>query len=254
MTAVSCKKDETRAIKSDNPTAAAITNLSDGASVELKKADADVLLNYEWSAADFGYTASINYTLQLDVQGSNFANAIDLGTTNNAFTVSVLTSELNNKLLSLKADPADPAPLAVEYRVKASVGTKVDPAYSAVVKQTITPYVSAIVYPTLYMLGDGCTAGWNNGTALPMEGGPGGIYTLTTTLGAGKYIKFITTLGQWAPMYGTDAAATSTSGNLVFRETEAVTDPASIPTPATAGTYTVTANITNLTYTIAAKK
>ncbi len=54
-------------------------------------------------------------------------------------------------------------------------------------------------------------------------------------------------------MYGTDANGTSTGGNLVFRETEAVADPASIPTPATEGTYTVSINTNTLTYTITAK-
>ena len=253
LAVVSCQKDEIRVIKSDTPVAPAITNLTDGASVELLKADADVPVAYEWSMSDFGFAASVTYTLQLDKQGNNFADPLNLGTTNNLGTLTILTSELNNKLLSLKTDPQDPAPLAVEYRVKATVAANVEPVYSAVIKQSVKPYISAIVYPTLFMLGDGCTAGWNNNSALPMAGGPGGIYTLTTTLSAGKYIKFITTLGQWAPMYGTDAAATSSSGNLVYRPTETVTDPASIPTPAADGTYTVTANITALTYTITAK-
>lgn len=250
---VSCEKDEDRAVISDTPTAPAFTNLSDGA-LTLLKADADKSIAYEWSLADFGFAASVTYTLQLDLQGNNFADPIELGNTNNAGTLSILTSELNNEILGLKADPQDPSPMAMEFRVKASVSAKADPAYSSVVKKTITPYVSEIVYPTLYMLGDGCSAGWNNGTALPMQGGKDGIYTLTTTLGASKYIKFITTLGQWAPMYGTDATGTSTGGVLVFRETEAVADPPAIPTPATEGEYTVTADITNLTYTIAAKK
>ncbi len=254
LAVVSCQKDEIRVIKSDTPVAPAITNLTDGASVELLKADADVPVAYEWSMSDFGFAASVTYTLQLDKQGNDFANAQDLGTTNNMGTLTVLTSELNSKLLLLKTDPQDPAPLAVEYRVKATVAANVEPVYSVVIKQSVKPYITAILYPSLFMLGDGCTAGWNNNLALPMAGGgPGGIYTLTTTLTAGKFIKFITTLGQWAPMYGTDAAGTNTSGNLVYRPTETVTDPASIPTPAADGTYTVTANIIMLTYTISAK-
>lgn len=250
---VSCEKDETRTVLSDSPTAPAFTNLSDG-SITLLKEDADKSISYEWSFSDFGFDASITYSLELDQQGNNFADPIVLGSINNGKSVSVLTSELNNKILELKEDPQDPSPLAMEFRVKASVSPFATPSYSSVVKQSITPYVSEIVYPPLYMLGDGCSAGWNNGTALLMEGGAGGVYTLTTTLGAAKFIKFITTLGQWAPMYGTDAAGTSTGGALVFRETEAVPDPPAIPTPATGGSYTVTADITNLTYTIAAKK
>lgn len=110
------------------------------------------------------------------------------------------------------------------------------------------------VAPALYMLGDGCTAGWDNNAALPMTGGANGIYTLTTTLGDAKSIKFITTLGAWAPMYGTTAGAVAASGTLVYRATEGDPDPANIPTPAGGGLFTVTADITGLTYTIAAKK
>ncbi|MCK9208316.1 MAG: SusF/SusE family outer membrane protein [Salinivirgaceae bacterium] len=117
---------------------------------------------------------------------------------------------------------------------------------------TVTIEAAGTPDPEMYMLGDGCTAGWDNTKALPMTG-TNGEYTIITTLTAGKYIKFITTLGQWAPMYGTDANGTSTGGNLVFRETEAVADPASIPTPATDGTYTVSINTNTLTYTITAK-
>lgn len=124
-------------------------------------------------------------------------------------------------------------------------------------KYVITINTNTLTYtvaPALYMLGDGCAAGWDNTKALPMTGGANGVYTLTTDLGAALSIKFITTLGAWAPMYGTASGAVSASGTLVYRATEADPDPANIPTPAAAGKYTVTADITNLTYTIAAKK
>ena len=107
--------------------------------------------------------------------------------------------------------------------------------------------------PEMFMVGDGCSAGWTPASALPMTG-TAGVYSLTTTLnGTGKLIKFITTLGQWAPMYGTDAAGTSTGGNLVSRPTESDPDPASIPCPDVAGTYTVAINTNTMTYTITAK-
>lgn len=121
---------------------------------------------------------------------------------------------------------------------------------------TITMNINTMTYSIaapLYILGDGSTAGWDNTAAIPMGGGANGVYILNTTLlGAGKYVKFITTLGAWAPMYGTDANGTSTEGNLVFRPTEADTDPASIPCPDAQGNYTLKVDITNLSYTITA--
>lgn len=113
---------------------------------------------------------------------------------------------------------------------------------------TVNPAGAA---PELYMLGDGSAAGWDNNAALPLTG-TAGNYTITADLGgAGKYIKFITTLGQWAPMYGTDGTGTSTSGPLVYRATESDPDPASIPVPDAAGSYVITVNTNDLTYTIA---
>lgn len=123
-------------------------------------------------------------------------------------------------------------------------------------KYCVTINTNTLTYtitPALYMLGDGCSAGWDNNAAIPMMGGANGVYFLKTTLGDAKSIKFITTLGAWAPMYGTDATGTSTGGPLVFRPTEADPDPTNIPTPAGGGMFTVTADITGLTYTIVAK-
>jgi len=105
--------------------------------------------------------------------------------------------------------------------------------------------------PEMYMLGDGCAAGWDNTAALAMTG-TGGEYTITADLVAGN-LKFITTLGQWAPMYGTDAEGTAAAGNLVFRETESDPDPSTIPVEVD-GTYTVTVNTNDMTYTVVAAK
>jgi hypothetical protein len=102
--------------------------------------------------------------------------------------------------------------------------------------------------PELYMLGDGTTAGWDNTAALAMMG-TDGLYTITSDLTAGGNVKFITTLGAWAPQYGTDADGTAAMGNLVYRETESDPDPASIPVDAD-GTYVITAVTSSLTYMI----
>lgn len=118
---------------------------------------------------------------------------------------------------------------------------------------TLTVNAAGEATPEMYMVGDGCSAGWDATAALPMSG-TDGVYTLTTTLSSGGYIKFLTTSGSWAPMYGTDSAGTSSSGNLVYRATEADADPSSIPCPDTDGTYTVSINTTDLTYTIVAAK
>jgi hypothetical protein len=130
----------------------------------------------------------------------------------------------------------------------ASIPTPATAGFYVVTLNTID--MTYTIAPALYMLGDGCTAGWDNTKALPMMGGTDGKYTITTSLlGAGKSIKFITTLGAWEPMYGTDASGTSTGGNLVYRAV-GDPDPANIPAPDAVGDYVISADITNLIYSI----
>lgn len=114
-----------------------------------------------------------------------------------------------------------------------------------------TNTMTYVIAAPLYLLGDGSAAGWNNQEAIPMFAAANGVYFLKTNLEANKNIKFIRVRGQWAPQYGTDATGTSTAGPLVLRPDESAPDPAAIPTPATAGSYLITANTTALNYTIA---
>jgi hypothetical protein len=59
--------------------------------------------------------------------------------------------------------------------------------------------------------------------------------------------------GAWAPQWGTSTGAISALGKLVFRPNEASADPASIPTPATAGNYKIDLNFNENTYKITAQ-
>jgi len=114
------------------------------------------------------------------------------------------------------------------------------------------PEVTFATFPlAIYALGDGTEAGWDNSKAVKInQSATLGVYVGTLTLSASKLMKFILNVGSWAPMYGTDASATTTAGNLVFRPTESDPDPASIPTPATAGNYKVTVDLGKMTYKV----
>ena len=103
----------------------------------------------------------------------------------------------------------------------------------------------------VYMLGDGCDAGWNYDNPMPMNG-TDGLYTITTELkGTGTGVKFIPTPGVSIVQYGTNSTGTSTGGPLIYRETIGGKEPAPIPSPETIGNYIITINTNALTYTIA---
>ncbi|NPD46764.1 MULTISPECIES: SusF/SusE family outer membrane protein [unclassified Lentimicrobium] len=109
---------------------------------------------------------------------------------------------------------------------------------------TLTVKSAGTTDPELYMLGDGCAAGWDNTVAIPFNG-TGGVYTLTADLIAGgEGIKFISVLGQWQPQYGMGANA----GELAVNDGTG-TDPAAIPVEAD-GTYVITVNTNDMTYSV----
>lgn len=227
-------------------TGPSLTAPSSGGSYELVKEDAgNEFATFTWAEADYGFQASVTYILEIDVAGNNFANATQL-TSTEANSVTMTVGEVNQILFEKEMEPG--TPIEYEVRVKSWINDHVDNLMSSPITLTITAYTDE--EPPLYMLGDATRAGWDNTKALKMESLGDGVYEIIDTLTGGLNIKFITTLGQWAPQYGTDGAGTPESGNLVLRPTENEPDPPPIQAPAEDGVYKITVDIVNLTYTI----
>ena len=219
----SCKKDEVRAVLSTNRTAPALTaGVTTGSTVVLSQANKNVPLNIIWSPATYGFKASVTYTLQMDKKNNNFASAITLGSPTTtklttADTCSLLTNDLNNKLLLLQLDPENPVAAGVEFRVKAYINDSVPVLYSPVVSVTFTPYFIPIIYNKLYAPGD--YQGWSPATApflASLDGGPKYEgYINFTTNGGFK----LTPLPDWSTSYGAGSTAGSistTGGNMTL--------------------------------------
>ncbi len=127
----------------------------------------------------------------------------------------------------------------------------VDGDYLVVVNIEALTYTVTAMPAVVYLVGDGCSAGWNPAGGLPFTRTAPGKYTITTALNASANLKIMySNSGAWAPQWGTVAGANSAMGKLAFRPNEGVSDPASIPTPATAGTYTVELDFSENTYKI----
>ncbi len=245
-----CKDEEAGPILSlEGPPA--ITVPSANASYVLTSATEDDLFEtITWTPVSFNLTnlEAATYRLQMDKAGNNFASPTLLST-GKTLNFGMTVGALNNKLLSLSFNPDEAANL--ELRVVANLGDKLDDIFSNVVPFSVTPYLDQVVVKPIYLLGDGSLAGWDNLLALPMTYVDGGKYEIITTLGGGgKYIKFISSLGAWAPQWGTDASGLPESGALVLRPTEAEPDPPAIPTPAVASQYKIIADTANLTYEV----
>jgi hypothetical protein len=144
----SCKKDEERIVLKEGSSSSLLASTT---TLVLNKANAsDTIVSFTTNPADYGYQAAVNYTLEMDVKGNNFANAktVDLGSRRvKKYTV----AELNSLLNLLKLAPGTPG--QVEVRTKSVLSVWVNPTYSSVVTLTVTPYEDVVEYPSLYVPG-----------------------------------------------------------------------------------------------------
>lgn len=120
---------------------------------------------FTWTEADFGYKAAITYTIQMCKGGTNFASSattteVNMGT---ALSKTFTVKELNDKMQEIISDGVA---TQVEARIKADVGSGVDPIYSNVVSMTITSYLDIVTYTFPASLNvAGNFQGWDPGSA-----------------------------------------------------------------------------------------
>jgi starch-binding outer membrane protein SusE/F len=155
----SCEKDEDRLILRAGTSPALTASTSDVVlSADDKEANA---MAFTWTAAEYGYQAAVNYTLEFIPEGGDFAEARSVEATPGSLTKTFTVAELNTLAaqLGLMPDNAN----AVQVRVKSDVGSEVTPTYSNVISLNITPFLDIIEYPSLWV--PGSHQGWNPGTA-----------------------------------------------------------------------------------------
>lgn len=135
-----------------------LTTPSAGTDFVLNENEEDNVMSiFDWTAADFGYQAGIDYTVQLDAAGNDFAEGITLGIVNALSLNTVTVGKINNILLA-KGLPFGFAN-ELEVRVCASVSDDVQTLCSGAVAITINPYQAEVIYPKLTIPGD--YQGWD---------------------------------------------------------------------------------------------
>lgn len=246
LVAVSCEKETFDPVIDYGDGPVLTSSEAGGSTFLLSEEEAgNTLFSFSWTEADFGFPAAITYSLEMDDAGNNFAGATDI-VTSSEMSYSMTVGELNSLLTSLEYPTGAETPL--EIRVKASVSEYADALASESFGFNVITY--SVKLPPLYLLGDATDAGWDNNTTLEAPYMSSGKYGIAAHLQADKWLKFIKTRGQWAPMWGSDGTGDAFSGNLVYRPTESDTDPASIPSPSVEGDYRIDIDINNLTYSV----
>jgi len=100
----------------------------------------------------------------------------------------------------------------------------------------------------LYITGDATAGGWVNNPPASQKFTRlnSNEYQITMPFVPGKYYKFLSSSGNWQPQFG---GSSGTGGDLGANYGGG-SDPASIPTPAAAGNYTITVNFLTNKYSV----
>lgn len=203
--------------------------------VLLEENASSVLSSFAWTAADFGFDAGIDYELEFDKAGNNFADAISLGITTKLSMDDLTVGQLNGILLA-NGYP-DNVEANLEFRVIATVSDKVDALISQPLAINVTTYKALIVFPRLQV--PGSHQGWdpaNESTVIfsrQSDGTYEGFLYFATENTEYKY----TDGPSWDVNYGdtgNDGTLEAGSDNILA---------------GAAGIYRLRANLNNLTHT-----
>ncbi|MDR6846806.1 SusE domain-containing protein [Flavobacterium granuli] len=165
--AVSCTLDEVKDRAVISPVGAPVLTAPEtGASYVLKPESAAAQIErFVWTSADFGGPVEINYTVEIDKKGNNFANVQSLGSIKAENQLSVTQEAMNTAVLNLDAIPFTPADYDV--RIKAATGL-FTPMYSDIITITVTGYTTEnpkLWIPGGYQAASGYGSDWTHSSA-----------------------------------------------------------------------------------------
>ncbi|MCI1778853.1 MAG: SusF/SusE family outer membrane protein [Bacteroidales bacterium] len=213
---------------------------------ELNAGDSGI--NFSWTTgSNSGTDAAINYTLQITISGQNFTGAYSVNLGQGTYSMSYTQKELNNILLNeLSATPGEKQ--TFQARITATVANEAVAAQTSDASFATVPYKP--VTQTLYITGTSTPGGTDLDGAEEMKLSSTGVFTWTGTLTKGSF-KFITAAGQELPSYNRNASKGDNS-TLIYRNSE--NDPDDEFSTDSTNTYTVTADLLNLTMKIKASE
>lgn len=199
----------------------------------LAKADSSkTAITFNFTKANYGYSAAIANTLEIDTAGGTWANAKQVILAANVLSQTYTTADLNSVLLSMNLTPGKAQ--ALQIRVMQSISTSspptVAPIYSNVIKLTATPY-AVVNISYLYVPGD--YQGWAPATADSLISlTSNGIYQGVINFPAGGTFQFkLTPAKNFSASYGSAGA-----GKISLTASANLTVP-------TAGSYLIVADI-----------
>lgn len=237
----SCKKSDP-IIKTNGGTPGALAASTTSPVLDKTKlADSTKVINFSFSKANYGYSAAVTNTLQIDAASDNWAKPMSITLAPNVTSQGYATADFNAILLKLNL----PAGVSsqVQARLVQTVSTSVKPIYSNTLALTVTPFNL-----TAWLYVPGAYEGWANpgpqeDSLVSVTGN--GVYTGIINFTAGNNQFLVTPTKGWAHKYATNDAQGTTSATVAYD------GPNNFYAPSTPGQYWVTLNTNNNTITFA---
>lgn len=163
---------------------------------------------FVWTKANFGQEVAVNYEVELDKVGNEFATPQSLGAIIGGTQLSVSVVALNTAVMAVGGEAA--VENLYEVRVKASVNDSFEPMYSNLATISVTPYVNAVIVPpALFVVGNvqayyGLSE-WTPTTAMEMRyigDGTTKVFEAYIKVGAGNGFKFVSAQADWGELEG----------------------------------------------------
>lgn len=197
----------------------------------------DILAKFTWTEPDYGIKVGVNYTIEMDIAGNNFADPIQVGSTRAERELDI-SNERFNTALTVTKELADGVSHAVEVRIISEAGNEVTTLISDPITLNITPYAAEIIYPDLFV--PGSYQGWDPASAPTIFSvGFDDNYEGFNFFGDNDTQFKLTDGPSWDLAYGTSDGTTLELGgidnNLMAPE---------------AGVYLISADIPNLTFSL----
>lgn len=261
-----CEKVENKVVYQGG-TAPVLSTTATGTVVLIKEKNKENALTLAWTNPNYMFNTgvnsqNVNYVLQIDTAGKNFASpklqemtiASDLGVT--------LTGQQLNAFLS-KMEFVAGVVQAVDMRVKSTLSNGSAPLTSNTINVKVNPYLDFAIEPpgteankyldgNLWAVGDALAGGWSNPLPAPYDVTQKFTridimhYEATLTFVGGGGCKLIQTQGVWGTQYHAldGSAGAALSGSFEKKDS----DP-QFPGPA-AGKYKVQINFQTGKYTL----
>jgi hypothetical protein len=239
----SCKKNDPTITSNGGKPGTLTASTTSPVLDKTKLSDTTKIINFSFTKANYGFSAAVTSTLQIDAASDNWAKPMSVTLSNGATSQGYSTADFNALLLKLNLTAGIATPIQV--RLMQSVGTSVAPIYSNTLALTVTPFN---LTSWLYVVG--AFDGW---PPLPAKG----TDSLISVTGNGIYVGIINfTAGNnqflilpqsnnYNNKYATNDPQGSTSSTVTQNA------PNNLYAPSTAGQYMVTFNSNNGTISFA---